>query len=72
MAEFKHGKDTADELNKTKFEWVDLHTVDGTNFSDVVLISKPPSGYYKVVNIYVEKVGVNYKLKVEHEDTPEP
>lgn len=69
--DFKH-KSVGTQLTQAEFEGVDLHELDGVQFGTIVLKSKPPSGYYKVVNLYVEKVGANYKLKVEYEDTPEP
>lgn len=69
--DFKH-KTVGTQLTQAEFEALDLHELDGVQFGTIVLKSKPPSGYYKVVNLYVEKVGANYKLKVEYEDTPEP
>jgi hypothetical protein len=69
--DFKH-KTVGTELTQTEFEAVDLHELDGVKFGDIILKSEPPSGYYKVVNLYVEKVGESYKLKVEYEDTPIP
>ena len=34
------------------------------------LSTAPPTGCYKVVNLYVKKENGEYKLIVEHEDTP--
>jgi hypothetical protein len=70
--EFKHGKDTGVQLDKIEFEEsTDMHMVDGINFGDVVVISNPPSGYYKIFNIYMAKVGAIYQLYIDHSDIPE-
>lgn len=69
--DFKH-KTVGTQLEQAEFKDVELHVLDGVKFGDIIIKSEPPSGYYKVVNLYVEKVGANYKLKVEYEDTPEP
>jgi len=34
--------------------------------------SRPPSGSYRVYNIYLNKVGENYLIVMDHEDVPEP
>ena len=69
--DFKH-KSVGGELTQAEFEGLDLHELDGVLFGNIVIVSKPPSGYYKVVNLYCEKVGATYQLVVEHEDVPEP
>ena len=69
--DFKH-RSVGTQLTQAEFEELDLHELDGVQFGNIVVKSEPPSGYYKVVNLYVEKVGAVYKLVVQHEDTPEP
>ena len=54
-------------------EWVseDTHeVVAGTE--GILLISNPPSGCYKIYNVYAEKFGAVYKFVFEHSDIPEP
>ena len=71
MADFKH-KTVGTQLTQAEFEDTVLHEIDGLTAGGVLVISNPPSGYYKVVNLYCEKVGASYKLVVVHEDTPQP
>ena len=69
--DFKH-KSVGTQLTQAEFEDLELHELDGVQFGNIVVKSEPPSGYYKVVNIYCEKVGSIYKLVVDHETDPEP
>ena len=69
--DFKH-KSVGTQLTQEEFEGVELHELDGVQFGTIVLKSVPPSGKYKIFNMYMEKVGSIYKLYIEHSDVPEP
>jgi hypothetical protein len=66
MAKIKH-IDTGTQCEKTEFEDENLHEVleDGDG---VLLISSPPTGYYKVTNIYYDYE--NDEQVVIRQDTP--
>lgn len=70
MAGVKH-KSIGHKLYRDYFEGLDLHEIDGKPMGDVILISNPPAGFYKVVNIYCNKADGKYKLVIEHTDEPE-
>ena len=68
MAKIKH-IDVGEQLDSTEWVSEDTHEVIG---GGEIVPSNPPSGYYKVTNIYVRKIGASYKLVVQHENIPEP
>jgi hypothetical protein len=52
----------------------DLHelVLDESIDNGMLVVSNPPSGFYKVTNIYCTKVGDTYELVVNHENIPQP
>ena len=66
MSNIKHIS-VGEELNSVEWASEDTHELVG---GGEIVPTDPPSGYYKVTNLYCVKVGNAYKLVVEHEDTP--
>lgn len=56
-------------MTKEQIEELLISDWDSPKRKSVVLISKPPTGCYKVLNIYVDQNG---KLQATWEDTPAP
>jgi len=69
MAKIKHAN--VGTGVETLGEWMgeDLHTVDTED--GILLVSVPPSGYHKIYNLYAEKTGEKYHLKMDYEEIPE-
>ena len=74
MAKIKH-RDVGAGV-ETAEEWMDedLHelVLDESIDNGMLVVSNPPSGFYKVTNIYCTKVGDTYELIVNHENIPQP
>ena len=64
----KH-KDVAEKIYKEDYLWEELHELPSDS---VVVVSEPPSGYYKIYNIYAQKIGTKYHIVTEQENVPEP
>lgn len=60
----KH-KYVGEELDSIEWESETLHELPSDS---ILLTSKPPSGKYKVTNLYVDPS--NGRLTVEYDDTP--
>jgi len=52
------------------WEAMDMHEIDGRPAGDVILVSLPPSGKCRILNIYWDPV--SEKAVFEYEDTPIP
>ena len=62
----KH-KSVGTELTQVEFEATDLHElVEGEG--ETIIVSNPPSGKYKVVNLFVDPS--SGRLTVQYDDTP--
>jgi hypothetical protein len=57
---------------KDDAEWTkeDLHTLEVEE--GAVIVSNPPSGGYKIFNMWLEKVGSKYKIMFDIENIPIP
>uniref|UniRef100_A0A6M3M3X1 Uncharacterized protein n=1 Tax=viral metagenome TaxID=1070528 RepID=A0A6M3M3X1_9ZZZZ len=65
----KH-KDVGSKLTKAKWEAEDTHELRGYPAGDIILVSIPPSGNCKIVNVYYDPD--IQKAVFEYEDTPSP
>ncbi len=67
---------TVGEQIDDEAEWMagDLHQLadNDDNEGETIVISNPPSGYYRVLNLYAHKVGSTYKLRYQVDDTVIP
>ena len=58
---------------ETLEEWMDEDIHELTEDGDGNIVpSFPPSGFYKITNMYMYKVGAKFMLRIFHKDTPEP
>ena len=64
----KH-KDIGEELSQEEYVWAEAHELPGDS---ILLVSEPPSGKYKIYNIYMQKIGAKYHPIFEIENIPEP
>jgi len=64
----KH-KDIGETLYKEEYHWDEAHELPD---SSILLVSEPPSGKYKIYNIYLQKIGSKYHPIFEYESIPEP
>ena len=64
----KH-KDVGDDLYKSEYLAEEAHEIPDET---ILIVSEPPSGYYKIYNIYAQKIGAKYHIVTEQENVPEP
>lgn len=66
---FKHGS-VGGELSQDEWESPAAHMIGDSVAGDVILVSQPPSGMCRVVNVYWNPQ--NHKAVFEFNDVPEP
>ncbi len=64
----KH-KDIGGTLYKEEYHWDEAHEL---STETILLVSEPPPGYYKIYNIFAQKIGSKYHIVTEQENVPEP
>lgn len=65
--EFKH-QTVGTKLTQSEWESAGLHQIDGNPALDVIVVSNPPSGKCKILNMYYDPdIG---KAVFQYEDTP--
>lgn len=66
---FRH-KGVGVDLYRSEWEAIDAHEFDGESAGKVLMLSVPPSGKCRILNIYYDPV--ENKAIFEYEDVPVP
>jgi len=64
MTILKH-KTVGPDLDRTEWEGDDTHEIDGVAAGEVIVVTVPPTGMKKVLNLYYDPATGNFLVELE-------